>query len=78
MNFTPPISRLIEEAFWYESQRIENLENGTLLFTVEVEGTWEIKKRILGFGKYAEVMMPANHREEIRDKFVEMMGIYRS
>ena len=44
IKFTPPISKLISEAIWHDSQRLESLDDGCLVFTVEVEGTWEIKK----------------------------------
>lgn len=77
IKFTPPIAQLIEEAQWHESQQIEKIdENGTILFTVVVEGTWEIKKWILGFGKYAEVLEPVALREEIRDELMEMVKKY--
>lgn len=76
IGFFPPISRLIEEAVWHESQQLEKLENGLLLFSVEVEGTWEIKKWIYGFGKYAEVLEPASLREEIREELREMSRNY--
>lgn len=76
IKFSPPISRLILETMWHESQQIENLDDGTLLFTVEVEGTWEIKKWVYGFGKYAEVMEPESLRQEVKEEIGVMLGRY--
>lgn len=76
IKFTPPISKLISEAIWHDSQRLESLDDGCLVFTVEVEGTWEIKKWILGFGKYAEVMEPESLLQEIKEEIKEMVGKY--
>lgn len=76
IKFTSPISKLIKEAIWHESQQIEDLENESILFTVVVEGTWEIKKWIYGFGKYAEVIEPDSLRKEIIEELGEMVRNY--
>lgn len=78
VRFSPPISRLIEEAKWHESQEIEKLDSGNLILHLKVEETWEIKKWILGFGKYAEVLKPLSLREEVREELREMVRIYAS
>lgn len=78
VRFSPPISRLIEEAKWHESQEIEKLDSGNLILHLEVEETWEIKKWILGFGKYAEVLEPLSLRKEIREELGEMVEMYAS
>jgi predicted DNA-binding transcriptional regulator YafY len=58
VRFSPPISRLIKENTWHRTQEIEELPGEEVLFQVEVEGTWEIKKWLLGWGRHAEVLSP--------------------
>ncbi len=47
-----------------------------LIFRVVVEGTWEIKKWILGWGKYAEVLSPGDLRQEIKKELAELAKVY--
>ncbi|MBM7854024.1 putative DNA-binding transcriptional regulator YafY [Desulfohalotomaculum tongense] len=76
VKFFPPVSRLIGESIWHPAQQIEKLPGDELIFTVKVEGTWEIKKWILGWGKYAEVLQPVELREEIGQELEEMLERY--
>ena len=76
IKFYPPITRLIREGIWHHSQQIEELPGDELIFTVTVEGTWEIKKWLLSWGKYAEVLEPQGLREEFAGQLGEMMGKY--
>jgi predicted DNA-binding transcriptional regulator YafY len=77
VRFYPPESRLVAEGKWHPTQRLEELPGGEIIFRAEVEGTWEVKKWILGWGSAAEVLEPPELREEIRRELEEMAGRYR-
>ncbi|MFZ3101781.1 MAG: transcriptional regulator [Desulfitobacteriaceae bacterium] len=74
--FDPPISRLIRENIWHHTQKIEEIEGDSLIFTVCIEGTWEIKKWILSWGSGAVCLEPEELREEIRLEMLELVGKY--
>ncbi len=76
VKFSPPISRLIKEGAWHSTQEIEELNEERILFRVTVEGTWEIKKWILGWGKHAEVLKPEALRQEIQEELKEMLATH--
>ena len=76
VRFEPPISRLIKENTWHHTQEIEELPDGSLILTVRVEGTWEIKKWILSWGRGAECLEPKELREEIRRELSNLVGRY--
>lgn len=76
IKFFPPVTRLILESEWHSSQEINILKDGSIIFNVTVEGTWEIKKWILGWGKYALVMEPTALREEIGKEISTMINNY--
>ncbi len=65
VRFEPPVSRLIRENTWHPTQQIEELEGDSLIYTVRVEGIWEIRQWILGWGAAAECLEPERLREEI-------------
>ncbi|KJR44584.1 Transcriptional regulator, DeoR family [Desulfosporosinus sp. I2] len=76
VRFNPPVSRLIRENIWHPTQKIEELEGDSLILTVCVEGTWEIKKWILSWGAGAVCLEPEELREEIRREVQELLAKY--
>jgi predicted DNA-binding transcriptional regulator YafY len=68
---------LIKEGTFHRTQAIEELPEEKVLFKVVVEGTWEIKKWILGWGKYAEVISPEALRNEIAEELSAAGALYR-
>ena len=65
VKFDARIAPLIKEVRWHPTQRIEDLPDGSILFTVTVSGTEEIKSWILSYGHQAEVVSPETLKEEI-------------
>ena len=53
---------------YHSSQKLEELPDGSLLFSVTVQGTKEISRFILGFGPGIEVVAPLGLRKQIRDQ----------
>lgn len=72
VRFYPPVSRLIRENIWHPSQKIEEIEGDSLIFSACVEGTFEIKKWILSWGVSAICLEPEELREEIRKEMDEL------
>jgi len=67
VKFGPEVATFIEEVDWHPTQRIRKLEDGSLLFEVEVAGIDEIGWWLMGFPEM-EVLEPP----ELRDKIVGM------
>jgi predicted DNA-binding transcriptional regulator YafY len=76
IRFSRKISGYISEKIWHESQCIEHLPDGSVLFTAEVAGTDEIKFWILSWGAQAEVLAPEGLRDEIRSEAEAMRDRY--
>jgi predicted DNA-binding transcriptional regulator YafY len=76
IRFEPPVAHLIREKVWHPMQEIEESEGGSLIYTVRVEGTYEIKQWILGWGTAAECLEPEELRDEIRRELVDAAGKY--
>lgn len=76
VHFNPPVSRLIRENVWHHTQEIEELPGDRLILTVRVEGTWEIRKWILGWGSAAVCLEPEELRDEIGRELEEMLVCY--
>jgi predicted DNA-binding transcriptional regulator YafY len=58
----------VAERQWHPSQRIETRRNGTVVLSLRVADTLELRRWILSFGSEAEVLEPLSLRDEIRDE----------
>ncbi|MCK8825703.1 helix-turn-helix transcriptional regulator [Fuchsiella alkaliacetigena] len=76
VKFKEKLARWIKGNKYHPSQEVEELPDGSLLVTVETCSKNEIKKWILGFGKYAEVLAPESLKEEIIAEIEEMRRFY--
>ena len=77
VKFDPRIAPLIKEVDWHPTQRIEDLPDGSILYTVTVSGTKEISFWILSYGQEAEVLSPASLRDELATVAEKMCLRYR-
>ena len=68
IRFSLHTAKWIAERTWHESQKIEWLEDGGLILSMDVAGTAEIKSWVLSFGAEAFVLEPFSLREKIRDE----------
>jgi hypothetical protein len=55
--------KYVRERLWHPSQTFEEHEDGSLIVTLRVAATFEVRRWVLGFG--AEVLEPASLRREI-------------
>lgn len=76
IRFTPSVVRRVKESTWHHSQRIEDMPDGSCLFTVKVGSTQEIKPWIRGWGAAVEVLEPEEFRNEMIAEVREMTKIY--
>jgi len=70
-------ARLVKERVWHSSQKIEELDDGSVVISMDLTGFEEIKKWVLSAGKDAEVLKPDWFRKEIAEELSIMSEIYR-
>ena len=65
VRFSAAAAGYIQEKIWHDTQTIEEKEDGSIVLTMQVAGTEEIKHWIMSWGAGAEVLAPAALRDEI-------------
>jgi proteasome accessory factor B len=65
VRFLPAVARYVEESTWHPSQKLIRQRDGSLIAEFTLDGTEEIKRWIMSFGKYAQVVEPEVLRDEI-------------
>jgi len=76
VRFSPYQARWIRERSYHPSQRCREREDGGLEMTLEVAGTAEVKRWLLGYGAEVEVLEPASLRSELAVEIKKLCGIY--
>ncbi len=77
IRFSASQARYIRERIWAVDQRIIDQEDGSIILKMKTSGRYEIKKWVLGYGTEAELLQPADLREEIRVEIEIVSTIYR-
>lgn len=72
----PPVSRWVKEEIRHSTQKIEELSDGSVIFSAEVSGLIEVKKWILEMGSSAQVLSPQSLRQEIEEEIEGMERRY--
>jgi predicted DNA-binding transcriptional regulator YafY len=70
------LSDYIQRRTWHPSQRIKELKDGRIVFSMTASGKEEIKAWILSFGSKAEVLSPKSIRQEIEDDLSKTLAHY--
>lgn len=65
LRFAPEVVRRVKESVWHFSQRLEDLPDGSCLFTVRVGSTMEMKPWIRQWGAAVTVVAPEHLRAEL-------------
>ena len=76
IRFTPYQARWIRERQYHVSQVLTEQDDGGVLLTLQVTGTFEIKRWVLGFGAEAEVLEPKRLRDELAQEAKKLHEIY--
>lgn len=66
----------VQEHSWHPSQRIESGRGGSVVLTMEVGGSTELRSWVLSFGDGAEVLEPATLREQVRAELARALARY--
>ncbi|HJR57753.1 MAG TPA: WYL domain-containing protein [Vicinamibacterales bacterium] len=75
--FGPTIARYIRERVWHPSQEVADEAGGGLRLTLRVVNDWALKSWILGFGRLARVVAPAELASEISRDLQAAVESYR-
>ena len=66
IRFRPSAAPFIAERQWHETQELVSERDGSLVLTMRVADTLELRRWVLSFGSEAEVLEPESLRQEIR------------
>jgi predicted DNA-binding transcriptional regulator YafY len=76
LRFAPHVVRRVKESVWHLSQRIEDLPDGSCLFSVRIGSTKELLPWVRSWGAAVEVVEPLEFREEMVTEVKEVMHVY--
>jgi len=74
VRFLPAGARYVEESPWHPSQKLTKQRDGSLIAEFTLDGIEEIKRWIMSFGKHAQVMEPAELRDEVVEELKEALA----
>jgi predicted DNA-binding transcriptional regulator YafY len=66
----------LTETCWHTSQQIDDLPDGSFIFTVEVSEPREVGWWVLQWGANAEVLEPESLRQEIAETARALVAVY--
>lgn len=76
LRFQPMVAKNVAEVRWHKTQQIFWNDDGTLDFSVVVDGLTEIRWWILGYGAQVEVLEPSELRDDICHAIEQMRQVY--
>ena len=65
IRFDSYIAPYVKERTWHPSQQLEEMKDGSVILSMNVEGIAEIRSWVLSFGSHAEVLEPEEFRKEV-------------
>jgi predicted DNA-binding transcriptional regulator YafY len=78
IHFTADAAGYVKEKIWHASQKIEEFDDGSIIFEAEVAGTDEIKLWVMRWGSKAYVLEPRHLKEEIQSEAAGMLVMYEN
>ena len=76
VRFAPAIADSVRDRLWHPSQRVTDNPDGSIVLSFEAGGRMEIVSWLLSYGEHAEVLAPAELREEVGRKIRAMAARY--
>jgi proteasome accessory factor B len=76
VRFSSTVARYVEESKWHASQKLTVQKDGCLLAEFDLDGTEEIMRWIMSFGKHAVVIEPEELAKEIAEESLDMVALY--
>jgi len=77
LRFNPEIARILEETVWHPSQVVERQNDGSVIMTLRVTVTDELRFWILSWGEKVKVLEPKKLRQEIVEAARAILDIYQ-
>ena len=68
IRFRPSAAPFIAEREWHETQELASENDGSVVLTMRVADTLELRRWVMSFGSEAEVLEPDSLRQEIRNE----------
>ena len=68
IRFRPSAAPFIAERKWHETQELASENDGSVVLTMRVADTLELRRWVMSFGSEAEVSEPESLRQEIRNE----------
>jgi len=65
LKFDPFAGQLVRERIWHPSQKIQELADGGLEFTLQLSSLHEIEPWVLSWGEHAKVLGPAELKKRV-------------
>ena len=76
VRFSAYQARWIRERRYHPSQQIAEQPDGSLILSMEVAGTEEVRRWLLGYGAEVEALEPASLREEMAAEAKKLQEMY--
>ena len=76
VRFSPLQARYIKERRWAKDQKVIEQPDGSIIIEMKTSGWGSVKRWVLGFGRDAEVIEPAEMRDEIVDDLRSALDLY--
>ncbi len=76
LKFSARVSRRVKETVWHPSQKVEDLEDGSCILTLQVGSALEITPWIRSWGPDVEVLEPKEVRRAFREFAAHLAKIY--
>lgn len=77
LRFIPEIARIMEETVWHPSQVVEKQKDGSVIMTLRVTVTDELRFWILSWGEKVEVLEPVKLREMVARTGQAIVDVYK-
>jgi proteasome accessory factor B len=75
IRFAPTVARYVQESAWHASQKLTKEKDGSLLAEFDLDGTEEIMRWVLSFGRHAEVLEPEELRHAVREELQVLLRL---
>jgi len=72
-----PMSQIVKEKIYSSNQKIEDVEDQSILFTARMGEYTEIKGWVMGMGSLVEVIKPLKLKEDIKLEAKKVLEIYK-
>jgi predicted DNA-binding transcriptional regulator YafY len=77
IRFSADQARYIQERCWAKNQKIEKQKDGSIILSMTTSGWFDVKKWILSYGAEAELLEPADKRNELKEEAKQLTNLYK-